>query len=209
MNPNNGGNAFMKKVIFCSIVLLLLIGTVGCSRKDKYIDTDDVTVSTLLARSNGKIQVATIEDFDKPYYDLSELQDFISEQVTTFNKSTGDDKITVNSVEKRDNKAVMLLTYSGMEQYATFNDVTAAYFNGGVENISLDLPTTLVNAKNESLASTEEVLQNDKYKILVLTEPYNVITDGKVKFYSENVTLTEDNKLQSTDGDMSVIVFKP
>ncbi|MDD3174673.1 MAG: hypothetical protein PHF63_13605 [Herbinix sp.] len=198
----------MKKLAFSTIILMLILAVAGCSGKEKYLKADDVTVSTMLAKANGKIQVATVEDFDKAYYNVKELQDFIDGQVASYNKKAGAEKITVNSVDGINKKAVMLLTYSGMDQYAAFNDVTAAYFNGGVVDNPLTLPTTLVNAKDETLASTEEVLQNEKYKILVLTEPYNIVVDGKVKFYSENATLIDENEVKGGAEGMTIVVFK-
>jgi hypothetical protein len=72
----------------------------------------------------------------------------------------------------------------------------------------MDLPSTLINAKNDSLASTEEILQNEKYKILVLNEPYNIVVDGKVKYYSENAVYVDENTIQGAAEGMTVVVFR-
>jgi len=96
-----------------------------------------------------------------------------------------------------------------MDQYASFNDVTAAYFNGGITENPLDMPETLVSEKDGSLASTQEVLQNGKYKILVMTEPYHIIVDGKIKYYSENAVLSEDKTIKGAEDGMTIVVFKP
>lgn len=199
---------FMKKQILCAIVLLMMLGAAGCTKEEKFITADDVSVNTMLAKSNGVLQVATIEDFDKSYYKLSELEEFVAQEIDTYNQKAGGDKIKVDDVLQRDNKAIMILTYSGMDQYANFNEVTAAYFTGGVENVAIDLPTTLVNTKNDSLASTQEILQDEKYKILVLNEPYNIIVDGSVKYYSENAVLVDDNTVQGAAEGMTVVVFR-
>jgi hypothetical protein len=199
----------MKKLVLCTILLLFVLGTAGCSKEIKKISADDVTVSTILVKSNGKLQVATVEDFDKTYYKLSDLQDYIAKEVDDYNKANGEDKIKVDDVQLRDGKAIMVLTYAGMEQYATFNHLSAAYFNGGVDEVGLDLPTTLISTKNESLASTQEIIQNNKYKILVMNEPYHIIVDGKVKYYSENSKLIKDNKVQGAAEGMTIVVFQP
>lgn len=199
----------MKKLTLSTIVLILILGIAGCSGKTKSIDIKDLETSTLLARENGEIQVATIEEFGETYYKLSELQDYIDEQVAAYNKKAGTDKVKVNDVEIVKDKAVMLLTYSGMDQYAAFNEVTAAYFNGGVKDNPLSLPNTLVNAKDEALASTQEVIQDESYKVLVLNEPYHIVVDGKVKFYSENATMTDSNEVEGALEGMTIVVFKP
>lgn len=199
----------MKKLILCTIMLLSILGIAGCSKENIVLTADEISENTILAKEDGVLQVATVEDFDKEYYKLNELEDFISTEINTYNEAAGEKKITLEDVQLRDSKAIMLLTYAGMEPYSTFNDVTAAYFSGGTENVTLDLPTTLVNAKNDSLVSTEEVLQNQKYKVLVMYEPYNIIVDGKVKYYSEGAALVEDNEVKSTPEGMTVVVFKP
>ena len=199
----------MKKWILCILLLFLLCGMTGCKKEEKFITADEVTTNTILAKTNGVLQVATVEDFDKSYYNLSELKDFIKTQIEAYNKKAGKDKITVDDVKLNDGKAIMLLSYTGMDQYTAFNEVTAAYFNGGVDNIGLDLPATLVSAKDESLASTDEILKNAKYKVLVMYEPFTIQVEGKVKYYSEGATLVDDGTVQSASEGMTIVVFKP
>ncbi|MDF2511240.1 MAG: hypothetical protein K0S04_1106 [Herbinix sp.] len=196
----------MKKIVLCATMLFLMLGAVGCTNEE--LRVDKVTANSIVAKSNGKLQVATIEDFDKNYYDLDELREYIEEQVDTYNKTAGDEKITVDDVDKKDDKAVMILTYSGMDQYANFNEVSAAYFTGGVGDISLKLPSTLIDAKNGSLASTDEILKDEKFKFLVLNEPYHIVTDGKVKYYSEKATLVDENEVDGAAEGMTIVVFK-
>ena len=199
----------MKKLVFSTIILLCILGIAGCSGRTKSIDIKDVSANTMLAKSNGEIMVASIEDFDKPYYNLSDLQSFVNQQVSDYNKKAGADKIKVNNIKIIKKKAVLLLTYSGMDQYTAFNKVTAAYFNGGVKDNPLKLPTTLVNAKDKSLTSTQEVIKDETYKVLVLNEPYTIYVDGKVKYYSENATLIDNNEVQGATDGMTIVVFKP
>ncbi len=199
----------MKKLVFCTLLLLLIFFTGACSKGDRKIDVDEVTESTLLAKTNGEIQVATVEEFDKTYYSLSGLQDYIGEEIAAYNKKLGENKITVDSVKVVDNKAIMLLTYTGMDQYTAFNDVKAAYFNGGIKDIPLELPATLINAKDQSLVSTQETIQSEGYRILVLYEPYRIVVDGKVKFYSDKAKLIDENEVQSAAEGMTIVVYKP
>ncbi|HHV12532.1 MAG TPA: hypothetical protein GXX75_19850 [Clostridiales bacterium] len=196
----------MKRIVLCTIALLLISGAVGCTKEE--LRVGEITADTMVARANGELQVATVEAFDKDYYNLEELKRYIQEQVDTYNTKAGGEKITVDDVDKKENNAVMILTYSGMDQYSSFNEVPAAYFSGGVENISLKLPSTLVNAKDGSLASTDEILKDEKYRILVLNEPYHIIVDGKIKYYSEKATLVDDNEIDGTAEDMTIVVFK-
>lgn len=196
-----------KSALFITMLLLLSVLT-SCSGKELSLNAEELTTSTLLAKANGVIQVGSVEAFDQSYYDLTELKNYITTEITAYNKKAGQDKITIDEVIKKGNNAIMVLTYSGMDQYTAFNEVTAAYFSGGVSDVPLDLPATLVNAKNEALASTQEILQNKDYKILVLYEPYNIIVDGKVKFYSENVKPINSREVQGAAEGITVVVFK-
>lgn len=198
----------MKRIAFGIMILLLIPGLIGCMGHKKSINTNHISGNTLLARDNGEIQVAIMEDFQKTYYKLNDLQDYIDKEIASYNNKAGENKITVNNVEVKKKKAIMVLTYSGMDQYAAFNKATTAYFTGGAKKIPLNLPATLVTAEDKTLASTQEILQNENYKILILTEPYDIITDGKVMYYSENAVLSDDNKVQGATEGMTIVVFK-
>ncbi|MBP1754394.1 MAG: hypothetical protein H6Q59_792 [Firmicutes bacterium] len=45
--------------------------------------------------------------------------------------------------------------------------------------------------------------------MLVINEPYDIIVDGTIKYYSENATYVDDNKLQGAAEGMTIVVFKP
>lgn len=199
----------MKKLICSVLLLLVILVTAGCSKKNYEIKTEEITTDTILAKPDGTLQVATVEDFDKPYYKLGELQEFIAEEVKAFNDKVGSEAIIVDEVQVRDGKAIMLLTYSGMEPYASFNEVTAAYFNGGVTDIPLTLPATLVSTKNDSYADTNEVLANTKLKVLVMNEPYDILVQGDIKYYSDNAELLDDNKVRGAEEGYTVVAYKP
>ena len=202
------GEIVMKRIALCTILLLLFLGVAGCTKEDLTITAEEVTADTLIARKNGELQVATVEDFNKSYYNLEELKDFVKKQVDAFQSGTGEDEISIDEVEERENKAIMILTYSGMNQYAAFNKVTAAYFTGGVQNISMKLPETLVSVKDNSLASTKEIMDNEKNLILILKEPYQIVVEGKIKYYSENSKLLDENTLQGAEDGTTIVVFR-
>jgi hypothetical protein len=42
-----------------------------------------------------------------------------------------------------------------------------------------------------------------------MNEPYEIIVDGTIKYYSENATYIDDNKVQGPAEGMSIVVFKP
>jgi hypothetical protein len=201
----------MKKLFFYTIMLLIFVSAAGCSKKDIEITAEDISVNTILAKADGRLQVATVENFDKPYYTLAELEDFAANEINLYNQTAGGEKITKDNVliNNEKNLAVMLLSYTGMDQYCAFNQVTAAYFNGGNKEIPFEMPATLLSSKDGKEASTLEVIQNEKYKVLVMNEPYDILVDGSVKYYSANANYVDKNKVQSAAEGMTIVVFKP
>jgi len=203
----------MKRFACVAIILLLILGTIGCAKKTKYINANDVTESTLLARANGSLQVASVEQFDKNYYNLNELNEFIGKAVDAYNdkakaKNIKVDKINEKTIQNK-KSVVMLLSYAGMKDYSTFNGVLAAYFHGGTKDVTFELPDKLVNASDKSLTSTADVIKNSDYRVLVVKEPLHIVVDGKIKFYSDNAKAIDSNEIGSAADALTVVVYKP
>jgi hypothetical protein len=202
----------MKRFTSIVIILLLILSMTGCINRTKYIKADDVTESTMLARANGELQVASIEKFDKNYYSLSELNDFIGKEVAAYNDKVGAENVKIDKIDERDingsKNAVMLLTYASMKDYAEFNKVVAAYFHGGAADVTIELPSKLISAKNGESAKTNDVIKNADYKVLVVTEPLHIVVDGKVKFYSDKAKKIDKNEVKASAEGTTVVVFK-
>ncbi len=203
----------MKRITYIVIIFLLILGATGCAKKTKYINANDVTESTLLARANGSLQVASVENFDKQYYDLNELNDFIGKEVDAYNDKAKAENIKVDKIDEKeiDGKkcVVMLLSYAGMKDYSNFNSVLAAYFHGGTKDVSFELPDKLVSAGKGESKPTADIINNSDYRVLVVNEPIHIVVSGKVKFYSENAKKIDGNEVKSAAEGMTVVVFKP
>lgn len=201
----------MRKLVLSFLLLLCITGIAGCSKKDLIIDSDKVSVNTFIAKADGKLQVATVEKFDQSYYKLEEAEDFAKKEIDTYNKEAGGEKVKYDDIHllENDTEAVMVLSYTGMDQYSTFNRVPAAYFTGGIKEYPLEIPESLINVKNTKSVNTNEVIQNSKYKVLVMYEPYQIVVDGKIMYYSEGAKLISSNKIQSVKDGATVVVFKP
>mgnify|MGYP000877071342 CR=1 FL=1 len=199
----------MKKLIFSGILLLCLTGITGCTKEDLSLTAKNVEMDTLLAKSNGAVQAATVEEFDKDYYNLNELEEFVMEEINSYNQVSGGENVVMDELELKDGNAVMILSYTGMKHYAEFNKVMAAYFNGGNKEIPLELPGSLVDVKNGSAVNTVDVLHNEKLKILILDEPFDVVVDGAIQYHSDNAVIVDKNKLHGAAEGLTVIAYKP
>lgn len=202
----------MKKIVLCTMLLVFLLMAAGCSKKEIFITAEDITTDTMLVKRNGELQVAIVEDFEKPYYKLSELEEFVSKEINAYNEKAGGEEVKIDDLGLKDNKAVMVLKYTKMAHYSTFNNMPAAYFSADTDNVALELPDQYINAKNDSVVDKSTAFKNGKNKVLVLYEPYEIIVDGKVRYYSKNVTKTTDalgDTVLTSDGDTAVVIFTP
>lgn len=188
----------MKKTVLFIIVLLSFLALVGCSKEEIFISTDDVNTNTILVKRDGSIYAAIVEDFNKSYYDLSELNEFISAEVNKYNGNLGSNEVVIEELELKNGRAILILRYSKMEHYSSFNEVPAAYYSASTQDVALELPDQYVNAKKNSVVDKETAMKNVKNKVLVLYEPYEIIVEGDIKFYSNNATLLEGNKIISS-----------
>ena len=96
-----------------------------------------------------------------------------------------------------------------MAHYSAFNDMPAAYFSASTENVALELPDEYVSAKKDTVVDKAKAMKKGKNKVLVLYEPYEIIVEGNIKFYSNNVTLLEENKVSNNNDDMTVVIYRP
>ncbi len=199
----------MRRIIFASILLIFILSAAGCSKKELYISTEDVTSNTMLVKRNGQLQVAIVEDFSKAYYKLNELEEFVKKEINTYNKNAGGEDVTIEDLKLKNGNAVMLIGYTGMKHYASFNKVMAAYFAADTKDVALELPDQYVSAKNGDLVDRSTALKDGKYRVLVVYEPYDVIVDGSVKYYSNNAKPGKDNVIHSADEGATVIIYKP
>jgi hypothetical protein len=181
----------------------------GCRKEEIFITSDDIINDTMLIKRNGSMYVAIVEDFDKSYYNLSELNEFVTKEVNAYNNKVGSEEVTIEELELKNGKAVLILKYTKMAHYSAFNNMPAAYFSADTENVALELPTSYVDAKKDIMVDKDVAMKNDKNKVLVIYEPYEVIVEGKIKFYSDNAKYIDENKVSSNSEDMAVIIFRP
>ena len=199
----------MKRVLICMISIISILLMAGCSKEEIFITADDITNDTMLVKRNGSLFVAIVEEFDKNYYSLDELNGFVSKEVNAYNNKVGGQEVTIEELELRNGKAVMILGYTKMEHYSAFNSMPAAYFSSGTENVALELPTKYVDTRKNSVVSKDTAMKSGKNQVLVLYEPFEIIIEGDIRFYSENTTFVEENKVRSNSEDMAVVIYRP
>jgi len=175
------------------IVLLMLIMTgclVGCGR-DKAPEVSSVSID-----KDGGILHQIVRGFEENY-DMDEIQKFASDRVAEYCAENGDNSVTLESVDKADDKVVIQLRYASGQDYHDFNhremfigSVTEANEQGyQLENVAFISP----DGKPMELGYMEE---QDKTQIVIVgtkpTEELLVNVYGKVLYINQSATSDED-----------------
>jgi hypothetical protein len=180
----------------------------GCKREEIVLSVDNVKTNTVLVNKDGTVRAATVETFDKNYYSLSELKDFVTEKIKKYNSEAGAEAVLLDSLEIKDGNAVMILKYTSLDHYNQFNKVEAVLAKvTEIQNADVTLPDTFINVKNGAEVSKDIALENEKYKVLVMNENTNIMVEGTIKYYS-NVVLVNSTTAEASQDGTSVIIFK-
>lgn len=196
----------MKKIAFLSVMVLMIVALAGCKKGNVSIKTSEIEANTMLIKSDGVVQVATVEEFNESYYDLDELKEFINENLTEFNQEVGNETaIVLDSLEKKDGNAIMVLEYANMDYYAQFNEVEAVLLTEITSDGLAKLPDTLLNAKEDGSISKSDLTSIEDAKAVILNEAYHLIVSENITYYS-NGTLIDENEIQ-TAADGTVVIY--
>ncbi|MGN6711148.1 hypothetical protein [Anaerocolumna jejuensis] len=198
----------MKKLYFSAALLLCLVILAGCS-KNKEIDTKNIQKDTFLIKKDSSIEAGTVESFDKGYYDVKELDKYITNKLNRYNTAAGAETVTKKSLELKNSKAVLVLTYKALADFNGFNKTdiklltTAAAMSGDTE-----IPQSFTAVKKHKTVTADKALENSKYNVLIVKENLDVLLQGTIKYYSGG-TLVNKHNIQTADTGSTFIVYKP
>lgn len=196
----------MKKFAFLSVMVIMIVALGGCKKGNVSIKTSQIEANTMLIKSDGVVQVATVEEFNESYYDLDELKTYINENLTEFNQSVGNETaVVLDALDKKDGNAIMVLEYANMEYYAEFNETEAKLLTTVTDSDLAELPDTLQSAQEEGSISKSELTTLEEAKVVILNEEYKLIVSDKIKYYT-NGTLVDQKEIQTKD-EGTVVVY--
>ena len=92
-----------KKTNALLVLLLTMALTSGCGS-----ETEE---SRAELQKDGSVKSVISESFDKPDYDINELQQMVLEESASYNRSVGDSAVSVEKVSEKDGTASVKMTY--------------------------------------------------------------------------------------------------
>ena len=199
----------MKHCILPAVLLCMTL-LAGCTGRK--VDLSNVTESTIGVNGDGSVEEVVIESFDKEYYSLSDLTANPQEQPK--DKKSDDEEITAVSVHYVETDpdaktAAMALGYLNMDIYDAFNETDFEFLS--MEEAASDERIAdidgLVEVKSGEETTFKDLSEHKHLHLIYTDSSVRIQTNGKIMYYSKNVSLVDDHTVQTSD-DPSVILFK-
>ena len=197
------------------LTLFMIFGLAGCGEKEVI----PVTEPTVEITADGELIAYLVEDFDKEYYDLGELETMVREEVADFVREqalvteNGTEGMAVESVAMvadGSKKVVVALRFANSEIYADYFDVEA--FFGTVaeaQDTGYGLSAALTSVKDGEIFTEEDAKKNSKRKILVIDGSMIVRCPKEVLYIGTNASLTEEGFVDCTQSEgLKLIIMK-
>lgn len=179
------------------LLLVAALALAGCKKKTDDSDNANVPATNhkIEVDSEGSIVETLVEKFDKEYYSKAELTTFVDGLISDHNKTAGGDKVTLNSIEEKDNEVTLELKYSTAIDYTEFNNVIL--FVGSISDaISAGYEFEIDFSKiSKGKVDTEDVKADeikalgDDYTVIVTNQAGEAAVPSNISYISQNVVI--------------------
>ena len=204
----------MYKTICAGLLVILCMGLLsGCSKKA------DVETSTVFIEKKGNIVSVDVEALDRDYYDMDELESYITEHVTEYTDKNGE-TIEKESFVVADGQAKLMMKYDTCEDYTGFNGIEL--YNGTVVKAraaGYDFDTEFYSPEDDTQkVGKDTVIAEDDNNVAIIRANVDVQVPGTILYVSvqegTNAAVTGKNKVSITSGEsgeeagLTYIVYK-
>ena len=184
------------KGIVAALLVAVMITACGGQQSVEY------SSNTMTICKDGTIQDLSIDDFSSGNYDMGKLEQFVKDEIERYNASSGDGSITVEDLNTNNKHVRLTLNYRSMEDFNQFNDKDYSIKSFAGSNLT----GSLTSASKHTSVSVSEIQDKD-YQVVQVTDAVNLAFQGKVFYYSSNVT--EKNGIYTSSGDgVATIIYK-
>lgn len=200
----------MKKHIVSTIVLVCF-GVIlsGCS-KDKIdsLTKMEVTENTVMLMKDGAMQSSIVEDFDKDYYDKAELETFINDTITEYEKVNGEDTVKLESLKVSNQKATATFSFKTVNDFNSFEDKESNVLTKEEALTDERVMESLTSVDSSEEVATAEALTDKKQTIYVIVATgEDVRVEGNILYYG-NGELKDKNTVKTGSEGYTVVVFE-
>ena len=196
-----------KQLAALGCMAVICLTGCGAAKAPEAIET-----STVVVTEKGKITAHLVADFDKTYYDMSELTTMAKEEAEEFNSSklSSDEKpVVVEQAELLDNSRIKLTyQFDSWETYTEFNE--GKLFFGTVNEAAEEgylSGATLKSVRDGSTMTEEQLKQDGDRKMIITDADADIYCPGKVIYISEGAAVNEDGSVAAAQADGLVYIL--
>lgn len=186
----------MRKLWLALLTLSMLFSMAGCGREQA------APVAGVTVEKDGTITSVLMDSFEKEFYDLEDLRDMIQLEAATHNQEKGGERIRLESLEMNGSNCVAVMKYQSFEDYAEYNEVP--FFSGTVkeaEDAGINLSVTWLQAGGNASMQWKEIEAAQDYRLVVWYGDMPAAVPGKIRYYSDNLTLADAKKAKPAQSD--------
>ncbi len=187
-------------LLFCIVGISALLTGCGATRYE---------TNTLVLGKDGGVTEYLSEEFPIDLYDIDEWKSECNDQIDSCNKASGDEVVKLKDVELSDSILRCSIEYRDDDAYYDFNGIALFYGTiGQAVKAGYSLMVPVVSAEDGTAISSDELARMTDSHILIYSEPVDIVTYKKIDYISNAVSVSEDRKAASIDGDgTGYIVF--
>lgn len=184
-----------------AMTLLLMCLCCGCTNyAEKY------SKNTLVVKGNGSLIEVAVENYKDTKIKAEDLANYIEEQIRTYNSENGNGCVKQKKLLTEDmSKVKLVLKYKDIDSYNGFNSYECVLTDySKVDKDYLSGNFTGPDGKSVKKGKFENV---DKAKVLVITEPTDVVINKDILYYNNQVSV-KNGVITTTGKDKAVIIYK-
>lgn len=200
------------KIYMGLIIAVCLLSACGQAKLPDVVERDSIVID-----KDGSITSYIIGDFDKDYYELSELTVMAREETSEYNKQNGADFVIARDVELMEDgspRARAIYDYASYIHYSGFNEENL-YYGTVQEAVSEDSAADTFFSPSLDFSSVKNVKDGSAADREKLSNKHIVITDADALIYcpepvayiSEGAVLNEDGSVDTAQADGIVIII--
>lgn len=207
LTVNKDEEQSMSKFVAFLICLIVALTLLGCDEEDITFDEPAIEVY-----KNGKISQTIVENFDKPYYDIEELKQYIESHVDECNALLGDEgQIVLKDVYSVNNNVFAIMEYENINAIKTFTE--EEYFYGTVNeayDAGYTMDVSLKSLSDGEIIGKPEIMDMKKNHIFIIPDSGIVHTSYKILYVSAGIEFVDDKTVRvAGDADgLAYIVTK-
>ena len=199
----------MKKFICISLCVLLCMGMfLGCGTS---VSSED---NLVYVDKKGRVTSVDVETLDENYYDASELENFVKEEIDSYTEEHGKGTVSLEKLTAEEGKAKLTMRYKTTQDYSEFNGIEL--YQGKIVKAlaaGYDFKADFLKVENGKVtgsATTKEIYATEDLKVVIIKANTDVQVAGEICYISnENVELTGTDtvSIRGTDDSFETDVY--